>query len=224
MDSASTGGAARRRSRVAAQLQLQLVLFDVGGVLVDLGGVQEMLDWLGGQLTLEQLWRVWLRSPAVRRFETGRSEPLQFAHEVLHELQLSLDPQQFLDSFARWPRFAYPGALALAARIPSSYRCALLSNSNVLHWPRVVEEMGLGAVFAHRFASHLTGTIKPDADSFQYVLDALQVPAQAVLFLDDNALNVDAARALGLQAEQVRGPEQAERALLRAGIIDPASL
>jgi FMN phosphatase YigB (HAD superfamily) len=40
-----------------------------------------------------------------------------------------------------------------------------------------------------------------------------------VLFLDDNALNVEAARAIGMQAQQVRGADETRRWLQHAGIL-----
>jgi len=108
----------------------------------------------------------------------------------------------------------------MLARIPGRYRRALLSNSNALHWPRMLGDMGLGAAFEHRFASHLTGKIKPDQSAFEDVIATLGCAPHQVLFLDDNRLNIDAAKSLGMHAVRVVGPAEAQRALAEFGIID----
>jgi HAD superfamily hydrolase (TIGR01509 family) len=200
-------------------MKTRVVLFDVGGVLVELGGVDALLGWLGSDATVEQLWPVWLRSPAVRAFETGRMEPLAFARELIQELQLQIAPETFLQSFASWPTRPYPGALELVASIPATYQRALLSNSNSLHWPRVIDGMAFGSSFDHCFSSHLTGKIKPDADAFQHVAQTLGCEPSEILFLDDNQLNVDAARGIGMQAQRARGVEESRQALRQAGIL-----
>jgi len=199
---------------------VRVILFDVGGVLVELSGVATILEWTQGALTAEDVWRIWLSSPTVRAFETGRSEADAFAADVVRELGLNVTPQQFLAAFARWPTGLYPGAMQLLARIPRRYRRALLSNSNVIHWPRVTGEMGLTGAVDHCFVSHLTGKIKPDADAFDHALHSLACAPEHVLFLDDNLLNVEAAQRLGLRAAVVRGPAEAEQELRRAGIFE----
>src|ERR1700719_2242221 len=151
----------------------RVLLFDVGGVLVELSGVETMLGWLGGSITTDELWRMWLQSKSVREFETGRLAPDEFAAGVIAEFGLPVEPQQFLTSFTGWPTGLFPGTLEMLARIPSSYRRALLSNINVLHWTRVVDELQLGPAFEHHFASHLTGRIKPDAEAFEHVVAEL---------------------------------------------------
>jgi HAD superfamily hydrolase (TIGR01509 family) len=199
---------------------ISVVLFDVGGVLVELSGMETMIGWLGTGITAEELWVKWLRSSAVRQFETGGSEASDFALHVTREFQLDIEPAFFLKSFEGWPLGLYPGVMEMLARIPSRYRRALLSNSNALHWPRILDEMGLGAAFEHHFASHLTGKIKPDNAAFEDVVATLKCSPREVLFLDDNRLNVDAAQSLGMQAVRVVGPVEAQRVLIEFGIID----
>jgi glucose-1-phosphatase len=201
------------------QHDIRVLLFDVGGVLVELSGASTLLDWLEHRITAEELWSMWLHSPSVRAFETGRIDDRQFAVGVLAELRLDVEPGLFLQSFTHWATGLYPGALEMIERIPSHYRLALLSNSNVLHWRRVLDEIGLGAVFEHQFASHLMGKIKPDAEAFEHVLESLDCRASQVLFLDDNALNIEAARKIGMGAQLVRGVDEAQRSLQQAGII-----
>jgi putative hydrolase of the HAD superfamily len=197
------------------------LLFDVGGVLVELNGMETLLDWLGPPaVTVDELWVRWLRSKAVRDFETGLIDPAEFAVAVTREFGLKVEPDAFLDSFAGWPIGLYPGAMNMLARIPTRYRRALLSNSNALHWPRVSNDMGLGAAFEHHFVSHLTGKIKPDAAAFEDVVESLACSAARVLFLDDNMLNVEAARSVGMHAARVRGPREAQRLLAEFGIIE----
>jgi glucose-1-phosphatase len=203
--------------------EIRVVLFDVGGVLVEVTGVAVILEWLEHRVSEEDIWRLWFRSPAVRAFETGRIGPVPFATGVLAELGLDMSAERFLEAFVSWPARLYPGVMALVSRIPSAYTRALLSNSNALHWPRVMEDLGLGAVFEHRFVSHLTGRIKPDGDAFRHALESLESQPSEVLFLDDSEVNVAAARGLGLRAHRVRGAAEAERALVLAGVIAPAT-
>jgi putative hydrolase of the HAD superfamily len=68
--------------------------------------------------------------------------------------------------------------------------------------------MRLAEAFDHHFASHLMGKIKPDEESFQHVLDMLHCDADEVLFLDDNQLNVEAAKRVGMRRRQPRSVKQ----------------
>jgi putative hydrolase of the HAD superfamily len=199
---------------------IRVLLFDVGGVLVELRGVEIILGWLGNRLTAEQLWHRWLQSVPVRQFETGKIDATEFATGVIAEFDLAVAPQAFLDSFVGWPTGLYPGTLELLGRIPRRYQRALLSNSNSLHWPRVLHEMKLGPAIDHHFVSHLMGRIKPDPDAFEHVLESLGCSPAEVLFFDDNGLNIEAARRLGLRAHQVRGLGETRQALIDLGVID----
>ena len=70
---------------------------------------------------------------------------------------------------------------------------------------------------------HLTGRIKPDVDAFEHVLDSLGCPPAQVLFLDDNLLNVEAARSIGMHAARACGPAEAQAVLTHFGIIGGAA-
>jgi HAD superfamily hydrolase (TIGR01509 family) len=201
---------------------IRVLLFDVGGVLVQLSGVEAMLEWLDNGISEDEFWRRWLQSVPVRQFETGQIDADEFAIGVTSEFGLAVEPRQFLEAFIRWPTGLYPGTLEMLARIPSSYQRAVLSNSNALHWPRVQTEMQLGAAFDNNFVSHLTGRIKPDAAAFEHVMESLGCSPASVLFLDDNLLNVDAAKRVGMQAVRVRGIDETRLALIERKIIEPA--
>jgi len=207
---------------VKAAQRITVLLFDVGGVLVQLSGIASMLQWLDGKTSEEEIWRRWLRSESVRKFETGRSEAGEFAAGVVTEFGLKIEPQSFLQAFRAWPTQLYPGTLEMLARIPPRFRRAMLSNSNVLHWDRMMTDMRLGPAFQHHFASHLTGRIKPDRDAFAHVVQSLGCRPGEVLFLDDNFLNVEAAQAFGMHAVRVQGAAEAQHALTGFGILDPS--
>lgn len=204
--------------------QVRVVLFDIGGVLVELTGTHVLLSWISGDLSPEDVWVKWLTSPTVRAFETGRIGPAEFSSRLVGEMELRISPDELLRQFEVWPRGLYPGALELVGSIPARYMKATLSNSNCLHWPRFVEEMGLGDAFDLHFPSHLTGKIKPDVEAYAQVIDALKCGPADILYLDDNKLNTDAAESIGITAVQVKGVQEAERALLEAGILEARRL
>lgn len=201
---------------------VRVVLFDLGGVLVELSGVPTMLGWLGNRVSPEELWRLWLTSPVVRAFETGEITPAVFADRIIAEMKLPVSDEQFLDAFVQWPQGLYAGARDLLAALPLRYTRAALSNSNVLHWPRMMHEMGLAEAFDYHFASHLTGKIKPDEHAFRHVLETLSCDPEEVYFFDDNELNVAAARKIGMNAILVRGIKETKDALANAGLLAQA--
>jgi glucose-1-phosphatase len=209
------------RSGITTASQIDVVLFDLGGVLIELRGVATMLGWLGDSVSVEDMWKLWLSSPVVRRFETGRATADEFAEQITNELSLPVTPDQFVASFKGWFVGLYPGALELVHSLPARFTRATLSNTSALHWSRMAE-VQLEDAFHHHFASHLTGKIKPDPDAYQNVLDTLGCSAESVFFLDDNQQNIDAARQIGMHAIQVSGPAEARQALLAAGILSLA--
>ena len=173
---------------------IKVILFDLGGVLVELTGVPIMLEWTKHKYDVEMLWQAWLNSPAVRSFETGASTPEQFADQLISEMDLQVGKAEFIHRFKRWPKGLFPGVADLMERLRNTYTLACMSNSNILHWPILMKDMGLEKMFHYHFASHLMKTLKPDKASFEYVLQGLDCKASAVLFLDDNDINIKSAR------------------------------
>jgi putative hydrolase of the HAD superfamily len=154
----------------------------------------------------------------VRAFETGNIGMDPFAERLVSELALPLTKEEFAREFSRWGQRVLPGAVELVHRLPPHYVRATLCNTNAVQWPIVLEHRELLSGFDRHFASHLTGKIKPDADAFEHVLATLDVRPAETVFVDDSRLNIETARRLGIRAYQVKGPIEAEQALIEAGI------
>jgi putative hydrolase of the HAD superfamily len=198
---------------------IDVILFDLGGVLVELAGVEKMLEWSPGIDSTEELWRRWLHSDAVRRFETGATDRDAFARDVIAEFGVPVPADEFLAAFTWWPRAVLPGAHELLASLRDRYRLASVSNTNEIHWARFSGQWALDRAFHHNFPSHLVGQLKPDAAYFAHVVDAVGVPAERVLFIDDNVINVEAAARFGLRARHVVGVEGARQAFDELGLL-----
>ncbi|MEQ8337186.1 MAG: HAD-IA family hydrolase, partial [Cyclobacteriaceae bacterium] len=52
------------------------------------------------------------------------------------------------------------------------------------------------------------GLRKPEASCYNYVIDHSQLKPERTLFLDDNRANITSAQSLGIQAVQVKYPDQ----------------
>jgi putative hydrolase of the HAD superfamily len=202
-----------------ADERIELVLFDLGGVLIAPGGVGPMRT-LAGIASDEALWTRWLGCRWVRRFEAGGCTPEEFADGVVADLALKLEPAAFLREFGRWPEPPYPGALELVEAVQEHVPAGFLSNMNSLQWMANYEAIPLTQAFAYRFLSFELGLVKPDAAIFDAVAAELPVPRPRILFLDDNAVNVEAAEAAGFTAQHVRGMGAAREALVATGVLD----
>ena len=187
---------------------IKVILFDLGGVLVELDGLPIKNQWLNNPIDETESWRLWSRSQFVKEYEKGRISSNQFAAGVIEEQGLNVSEQEFLNHYVRWPLGLYPGVLDLLAKLKNQYTLAIYSNTSELHWPRLMGEMQLDGKCDFYFASFQIGMYKPEVESFLYVAEQIKVEARHILFFDDNSINVEAAKTAGMLAEQVKGVEQ----------------
>lgn len=199
----------------------RLVLFDLGGVLIDLPyGVPA--GTAHSRREHEALWHRWLTSDWVRRFECGQCSPQEFADGMVVEWDLPCSSQEYLDYFRDWLIGLAPGADDLIRSLRPELRTGCLSNSNVVHWPRKCEEMRICELVDEYYLSFQLGVCKPDPAIYQLTVTKSGLEPGQICFLDDNQLNVDGALAAGIDAERVDGVPGAREALQRRGLLaDP---
>jgi HAD superfamily hydrolase (TIGR01509 family) len=200
-----------------------VLLFDLGGVLVEFDGIDSLIALTGGRLDREGARRFWFESPWVRRFEVGVCPREAFASGVIAELKLSMSADTFLREFLHWEKGPYPGALELLDALRPHFTLACLSNNNGLHWDFLRDQLGFGNPFHRTYLSHELGLIKPDLAVFQAVLEDLRVPGHRILFLDDNPECVSGAVRSGLDGRLVNGIKEVRTLLsvLYPSVISP---
>ncbi len=192
------------------ETSIAAVLFDMGGVLVELGPLEELL---GSAMNGDDFWPRWLASPSVRALESGRCGVDDFARGLVEELGLTIGPDEVIERFARFPRGLYPGAAEVVASLPRRIVTGILSNTNPLHWDHQADADRLRGLCHHAFLSYELGLVKPDRAIFDRVATELDLGSGQILFIDDNQINVDGARAAGWRAELAKGPAQAAAVL-----------
>jgi len=197
-----------------------LLLFDLGGVLVEYTGLSDIRRVLSRTLTDEELRQlVVATSECWAAFECGALTPEAFAEQFAAVWPLALPLSEFLAEFETWTRHLMPGAEALLARLRPHYRLAALSNSNAVHWRRNCEVLGVNELFERAFASHEIGVRKPAREAYEVVLREMSARPERTTFFDDVEENVKAARELGMRAYRVRGVEELQRCLRDLGML-----
>src|ERR1700753_2924272 len=122
--------------------RIDLVLFDLGGVLIRPGGVASMRA-LAGIDSDEALWERWLACRWVQRFEAGSCSPEEFADGVVGDWGLSLEPAAVLGGCGRWPEPPFDGALELVDEVRATVPTGFLSNMNSFQWSANYEAIPL---------------------------------------------------------------------------------
>jgi putative hydrolase of the HAD superfamily len=194
-------------------------MLDLGGVLVELGGIPDLQAWMRDGADEHEVWRRWLTSPAVIAYETGRIGTEEFIHALIAEMRLSVEPAACRTALVSWVR-PFPGAVELLAELAQSFTLGCLSNTNALHWATLDAAFRFDHHFRYLFPSHWTGRMKPDRAAFAEAVRAVGCEPGEILFLDDREPNVAAAQAAGLRAAMAPGPAGVRAALAAAGLTE----
>lgn len=195
------------------------LIFDLGGVFIELTGVETMMEWTQNRLSVDELWATWIASDHVKLFETGQTNELTFAQGMIKEFDLPVSTDEFLFHFSSWANRLFPGSRKLLTQLKQSYTLVSLSNTNVIHWDNLCDQFDIDRYFHFNFPSHMTGKIKPDLHTFTHVISELSTPPDQLFFFDDNPDNIANAKHAGLNAHQVVGLTGLNEALSRLSLV-----
>jgi epoxide hydrolase-like predicted phosphatase len=179
---------------------LKAIIFDWGGVLmrtVDDSGRRKWAQRLG--LPRDVVDQAVHGSRAWRQAQSGVISDDVYWRDVAH--QLGLD-EASLDAFRR---DYFSGdeldqeMVRFIRELRPRFKTALLSNASP-YLCDLLEALGVVDLFDAIVVSALVGVQKPDPDIYHIVLERLELAPAQTLFVDDFVENVEAARALGMQA------------------------
>lgn len=199
--------------------QIDVLLFDLGGVFVEFSGVRDLAVLLQGRLSEAEIQEQMSRYLPMEQFGLGKLSREDFGKRFVKDWNLELPPADFLREFQSWSKRLFPGAVELLALLRPRFRLAALSNSNELHWERNTNELGVTDLFEVAISSHQVGLYKPDPKIYMVALDRLGASPDSVLFFDDVPANVAAASALGMRAFQVEGVEGVRSRLMQEHLL-----
>jgi putative hydrolase of the HAD superfamily len=196
--------------------QEQVLLFDLGGVLVRFAPVEEGTPLLPGYDNGPAFKRLWTTSNAVRVYELGRLSEEQFAEAFVAEHQLPVTPDEFLKAFLSWDVDFYWGAKSVLKKLRKNHWVGCLSNSNGVHWARF---NGFKKEFDVAMSSHITGYSKPDEEAFLLAALACGAEPESIHYFDDMPKNVEIANSLGMKAHHTIGYKSLLETLQTEGFL-----
>jgi len=175
------------------------LLFDLGHVLVQLRTFSFLKRFKPGWSAV-QIDHWWSNLDCIRLFETGQIEERAFLKMAAEETAFAGTIAEFRDLFASWVLGVYPGAEELINDLRKQVRIGVLSNTNPLHINIINRDTNMLELFDDRFYSYEMGLMKPDRRVYEKALSRIGVPADRIVFFDDNRTNIEAATAVGLQS------------------------
>ena len=196
------------------------LLFDLGRVVLDIDFSRAIACWAGhagcapsdmsGRFVINEMYH---------HHETGRISDAVFFDGLRAMLGAPLSDAQLLEGWNAIFVGAMPDIPALLARAASRIPLYAFSNTNRAHIEYFsAAYANLMGHFRELYLSSTIGLRKPDAAAYDHVVKAIGVPASRIVFFDDLAENVEAARARGLQAVHVRSSGDIADALAALGI------
>jgi epoxide hydrolase-like predicted phosphatase len=201
-------------------MTIKAIIFDFGGVLMRTGTPHGRREWeerLG--LPTGELERVVHQSGSWVRCQRGQISPEQYWQEVANRLNLASDelPQLRADYF-RDDRLD-PSLIELIKKLKAAGYCVgLLSNDSPLLEAKLRDELNIFVLFDAVVISAQIGVMKPDAGAYRAILQRLNVPANACIFIDDAGSNIDGAREAGMIGIHYRANMDLAAALRAAGV------
>ena len=185
----------------------QILLFDLGGVVFDLGYAEAVARFSAlGLHNAEKHLDVSVQTGIFGKLERGEIDKEEFRNAFSklagHEVSMQECTYAWLGYFKNLPS---RNLEALKKLRINGFRLCLLSNTNpfMLEYVRSSAFDGAGHPLDYYFDALYVSCecrmMKPEAAIFHHVLQQEHIRPEEVLFIDDSPRNISAAKSLGIQ-------------------------
>lgn len=183
------------------QVPIKALLFDMGGVFLDVDFKKIFKAWEGiSHLCAEEMQVAFTMDEAYRQHETGAITATQYFNHMRKELQLTGTDEEIEAGWNAIFGDLSDDVLDAIDLVGTKIPCYGFTNTNASHtlywsshFPRIV------STFKHLFISNEIGLRKPDADAFEHILSYAGATAAEMLFFDDTTENIEGAKRVGIQ-------------------------
>jgi len=200
--------------------RVSAVIFDLGGVVID-WNPRHLYRKIFGDRTDEMEWFLSNICTSEWNEQQDAGRPLTTATAELLSRHPKWEPE-IRAYYGRWPEMIagrIPGTADIMARLEKrGYPLFALSNWSVETFPLVQHKFEELSLFERVFLSGSYGAAKPDPRFYRTALDEIGLPIGQLVFIDDNAKNVSAAKTIGLDSVVFTSAAQLEDDLDKLGI------
>ena len=135
-------------------------------------------------------------------------------------IKTGVPPQQIKQE---WYDLSYPHSdfIAYMYALKGKYDICLLSNASSDFLRLLLDKHHLNDLFRHVFISAEVKMVKPNADFFLYAMDKMGFKPEECLFVDDNPVNCEGAKKVGMHVVRYQNAMQVRREFEALGVSLP---
>ena len=194
---------------------VKTIIFDLGGVILDLSVAHTLESFADlSRMPKEKVEELYFSAPGFLDYEKGVIGDDAFRDFVRKTYALSATDEDIDRAWNAMLRGIPPQKLDLLTQLRREFQVFLLSNTNAIHvhhineviLPKGKERRTLDTYFHKAYYSHRMGKRKPDAEIFEQVIEENHLVPEQTLFLDDYAVNIEGAKAVGIKTVHVTSP------------------
>lgn len=187
--------------------EIKNIIFDLGGIFLQIDykkTEQAFVDL--GFTNFGEYYQQDFVTKLFNDFEVGSISPEDFYNGIRHISQLPVTDGQIAHAWNAMMGIFWMERLQWLEGLKSRYRIYLFSNTNQIHYDKLIEILQLqipGINFSDYFIkdyySHTLGLRKPHVESYNAILTKENLLAEETLFIDDTFKNIEGAVQAGLK-------------------------
>jgi len=199
--------------------QITAIFWDVGGVLLSNAWDREQRRRTLERFKLDEAEFDDRHGMVISSFERGKISLDEYLERTIFYRKRAFTPEEFQEYMFSLSQ-PFPEVLELARKLAKSGKylmCSINNESQELNEYRI-RKFGLREIFALFLSSCYVGLRKPEEGIYQLALEVTQKMPEECCFIDDRALNLEAAARLGMHTIRIENAEQLRAELLKLGI------
>lgn len=191
-------------------MEIKNLLFDLGGVIMD----------IKKENCIEAFRSIGLRNPEDYFGEFSQKGPFmllergdmstdEFHAALRRDLPPGTTDQQIDHAFCKFLIGIPAERLKQLRQLRNDYKVYMLSNTNPIMWNSTIKDeftkegMQREDYFDGMVTSFAANSLKPEEKIFRYAIEHLGIKPEETIFLDDSAVNLEAAAKLGFKTALV---------------------